>query len=249
MLGIGIFYQILVNIGGVGRAFLLIIFAITYPVCAASFAQSAVFEFGPDGEVLSINQKPENDNNFQTESQSSRTVTKTTNQTKYQELTRGVATKYSGSPGVRTAGLDALTFINVFDALINRESNFNPKAISPKGAVGLGQLMPGTAADLGVKDPFDPKDNLHGSAKYFTQQLEQFGSLDLALSAYNAGPERVREFHGIPPFAETRSYIKWIRNKAGLKARIATTARSSINKNHSHNHQSTHRGNVSVWEF
>jgi len=237
-LEIGIFYQILVNIGGVGRAFLLIIFAITYPVCAASFAQSTVFEFGPDGEVLSINQKPENDNTFQTESQSSRTVIKTTNQT-----------KYSGSSGVRTAGLDALTFINVFDALINRESNFDPEAISPKGAVGLGQLMPDTAAGLGVKDRFDPEDNLHGSAKYFTQQLEQFGSLDLALAAYNAGPERVRQFQGIPPFAETRSYIKWIRSRAGLEINTATPTRSSKIKNRSHNLRSKSKGNVSVWEF
>ena len=208
MLGIGRFYRKIVNIGGVERASLPIILAITYAVCTSSFVHSAVFEFGSNGEILSNNQIALNQDSLQTESQFPLTVSKTTNRVKYQELTRGIASKYSGSSGVRTAGLDALTFINIFDALINRESNFNPKAISPKGAVGLGQLMPDTAADLGVKNPLDPVENLHGSAKYFTQQLKQFGSLDLALAAYNAGPERVREFHGIPPFPETRSYIK-----------------------------------------
>ena len=237
------------NISGVGRASLLIFLAITYPVCASSFAHSAVFEFDSDGEVLSNNQTLANDNKFQTKSLSSLTVIKTRNQAKYQELTRGIATKYSGSSGVRTAGLDALTFINIFDALIKRESNFNPKAISPKGAIGLGQLMPETAADLGVKDPFDPEDNLHGSAKYFTRQLEHFGSLDLALAAYNAGPERVRQFLGIPPFAETRSYIKWICSRAGLEINTATPTRSSKIKNRSHNLRSKSKGNVSVWEF
>ena len=64
--------------------------------------------------------------------------------------------------------------------------------MSPKGAQGLGQLLPGTASDLGVSNPFDPHENLIGAAHYFTTQLLEFGSLELALAAYNAGPDRVR---------------------------------------------------------
>jgi len=86
-------------------------------------------------------------------------------------LTRDVAIKYSGAPGVRKAGLDALTFVDVFAALIERESAFDPAALSPKGARGLGQLMPATASDMGVTNPFDPEANLNGSAKYLTHLL------------------------------------------------------------------------------
>ena len=212
-------------------------------------AHSTVLEYSPGNDVTITETTHIQNRPIKSEHSILLPTRITLDQSKYRKLTRKIAVEYSGSTGVRTAKLDALTFINIFDALINRESNFNPKAISPKGAVGLGQLMPDTAADLGVKDPLDPEANLHGSAKYFTQQLEQFGSLDLALAAYNAGPQRVREFHGIPPFAETRSYIKWIRSKAGLKINKATPNRSSKIKNRSHNLRSKSKGNVSVWEF
>ena len=112
------------------------------------------------------------------------------------ELARTVAVQYAGSVGVRKAGLDALTFIEVFESLIQRESAFNPLAVSEKGAKGLGQLMPDTAREMGVNDPFDPHKNLIGSAKYFTQQLQRFGKLELALADYNAGPERVKQYGG-----------------------------------------------------
>ncbi|WP_209000760.1 lytic transglycosylase domain-containing protein [Labrenzia sp. DG1229] len=163
-------------------------------------------------------------------------------------LTREIAIDYSGSVGVRKAGLDAFTFVDVFVALIERESAFNPVAVSPKGAQGLGQLMPGTAADMGVVDPFDAKSNLIGSAKYFTNLLAEFGSLELSLAAYNAGPERVRQYSGVPPFAETKAYISWIAANVGLQL-DAPSAAQSMPASVPVNKDQPLKGDVSVWEF
>jgi len=95
-------------------------------------------------------------------------------------------------------------------ALIAQESRFNPTAVSRADARGLGQLMPGTAAMLGVRDSFDIEQNLDGSVRYLAEQLRTFGKLSLALAAYNAGPGNVRRHGGVPPFSETRNYIRKI---------------------------------------
>lgn len=121
---------------------------------------------------------------------------------------------YSRHPGVSEARLDRTSFVNLFTALIRRESNFNPRAISPKGAKGLGQLMPATARELGVCDVFSPRQNLEGAAIYLTSMLQQFDSPALALAAYNAGPAAVARYQDVPPYSETRRYVADIMHAA-----------------------------------
>lgn len=95
-------------------------------------------------------------------------------------------------------------------AVVQVESGYNPRALSNKGAIGLMQLMPGTAAELAVDDPWDVEQNLRGGTSYLRRMLDRFGELELALAAYNAGPEAVVKYAGIPPFAETREYVRRI---------------------------------------
>lgn len=121
-------------------------------------------------------------------------------------LVLDVGDDYLRHPALKAAGLSGTEWLALFRANIAVESAFNPHARSSVGAIGLGQLMPSTADLLGV-DPHDPEDNLHGSARYLLAQLEDFGSADLALAAYNAGPEAVRNYGGIPPYAETEGHV------------------------------------------
>lgn len=98
---------------------------------------------------------------------------------------------------------------DLFVRLINQESGFRTNVVSPRGAIGPAQLMPGTARDLGV-DPTDPIQNLYGGARYLKQQIDTFGNPMLGLAAYNAGPGNVKKYGGIPPFEETQNYVQSI---------------------------------------
>lgn len=115
-------------------------------------------------------------------------------------------------------------------ALIHAESAFNPQATSPKGAQGLMQLMPATQRELGVADAYVAEANLRGGTEYLAQMLEIFEEdTELALAAYNAGPNAVKDYNGVPPYAETREYIRRInilhgRYQRELAAQPVTTA-------------------------
>jgi len=97
-------------------------------------------------------------------------------------------------------------------AIIHAESAYQPEALSPKGAQGLMQIMPATQAELHIADVFDPLSNIEGGTRYLSSLLEQFDqSVELATAAYNAGPGAVREYGGIPPYKETREYVRRVK--------------------------------------
>lgn len=119
-----------------------------------------------------------------------------TNASDYDSMVNEAAMKY---------GVDS-KFIK---CIIQQESGFKPNATSWCGAMGMMQLMPGTAKSLGVKNAYDPKENIMGGVKYIKQQLDRFGGdREKALAAYNAGPGAVQKFGGIPPYRETQKYVK-----------------------------------------
>ena len=105
-----------------------------------------------------------------------------------------------------TYGVDA----DLLAAIAKQESGYNPSAVSPAGAQGLMQLMPGTAQSLGVTDSFDPQQAVNGAAKLMSDLLDRFGSTPLALAAYNAGPGAVLRYDGVPPYPETQNYVRSI---------------------------------------
>ena len=107
--------------------------------------------------------------------------------------------------------------VRIFKELVRAESNFNPKAVSRKGAMGLCQLMPETAKRLGVKDPFDVDENLNAGAKLLKELYRKYGNWKLALAAYNAGEGAVEKYGGVPPYAETRNYVSRILKRAEVK--------------------------------
>jgi len=121
----------------------------------------------------------------------------------YDDMIRNIAQKYRVEHAL-------------IHSIIRAESNYDRFAVSPKGALGLMQLMPATAIQYGVKNVFNPKENIEGGVKYLKDLIKLYnGKTDLVLAAYNAGQEAVKKYKGIPPYKETRNYISKIMNRFG----------------------------------
>ena len=130
-----------------------------------------------------------------------------------------VPARYRGviTASARAAGVTPV----LLAALLEAESGFNPQAVSAAGAQGIAQFMPGTAAGMGVRDPFDPDQAIAGAARLIAAGLREFGSVPLALASYNAGSGAVHRYGGIPPYPETRAYVARIMARAGEGAALA----------------------------
>ncbi len=166
-----------------------LILAVTLAAFAAP-ARADVFEIGADGVMVRLDAPPA------APAPSAARVSRVASERRAALM-----------PVLTQAGAHAAVSPSLLEAVAYVESRFNHRAVSPAGAIGAMQLMPGTAAQLGV-NPHDPGDNVRGGALYLRQMLELFGGdVELALAAYNAGPEAVRRHGGVPPYRETRAFV------------------------------------------
>jgi soluble lytic murein transglycosylase-like protein len=191
-----------------------------------ALADSFIFSVGPDGRLISVSQDTSTLRSFpdaqeatarlflfveprEQEAPTEAAIPALRAVRASPEILHAIETaalRYAGHGALRRAGLSVTDWALLYRANIEVESAYNPSARSPAGAIGLGQLMPDTARDLGV-DPHDVAQNLDGSARYLLMMLDQFGDGSLALAAYNAGPEAVTRHSGIPPFRETQGHV------------------------------------------
>lgn len=149
-----------------------------------------------------------------------------------ERVTRALRGDLPATPWDRTIDVVARRYglsPDLIKAVALVESGFDPKAVSPKGAMGLMQLMPATAADYGVDDPFDPDQNLDGGARVLRDLLDAFnGDLTLALAGYNAGPGAVRRWQGVPNYRETREYVRKVQDRLEPAKRRSVPADETV---------------------
>lgn len=182
-------------------------------LATASVARADVIEISEDGEARIMNLGPAQQGKF--------------GQPRLDSDVGAAPGDLALDPYERAAQRNGIE-VGLLKAVAWTESRGRSDAISRKGARGIMQLMPGTAAELGV-DPSDPIANINGGAAYLARQIATFGSVPLALAAYNAGPGAVMRYRGIPPYAETRAYVTTIMGRWAGPAGIAKSKMPEIN--------------------
>lgn len=187
----------------VNRRIILSIFAVLPPAAFSPGAHANVFELQRNGDLVEISRtawKPDLSSDVDDPSDSEVLLLSPLSQTR-------TAVRQHIEVAATRFGVDS----NLVDAVAWQESRYNPRARSSAGAMGVMQLMPGTAQQLGVRNPHDVQQNVAGGTAYLRQQLERFGNnVPLALAAYNAGPGAVLKYGGIPPYRETQNYVRQI---------------------------------------
>ena len=179
-------------------------------VCTASPAAAQIYSWRDADGKLVLSDKPRPDKGQQTtyEVHNAATVKATIAQ-----VSRDKSAPYDASINAHAERMGVAA--DLVRAVIQVESAFNPAAVSNKGAMGLMQLMPATARDLGVGNPFDPDQNIRGGVTYLKQLLDRYDNkVELALAAYNAGVGNVEKYDGVPPFKETQAYVNKITKSA-----------------------------------
>ena len=166
-------------------------FVIVLSLCFITFSHADIYKFVDSNGVVHFTNVDYGTGYEKVMSESDRPVSRS-----YESIVREKASLYNIDP-------------SIINAIIEAESGWDPNAISPKGAMGLMQIMPGTAIDLGLSNPFDPEENIDAGIRYFKMLLKKFnGDAKLAVAAYNAGPSVVEEYGGVPSYAETKRYIR-----------------------------------------
>lgn len=176
--------------------FLLTAAALLFVASTNAFADNVTYVYIDENGAYHFSSQKQNHNYKAMNIWKNKTFIRDFNAGKFDSYIQTMANKYRVDPAL-------------IKAVIRAESAWNPSAVSTAGAQGLMQLMPGTAERLDVADPFDPYQNIEAGTKYLRMMLDTFnGDIMLAVAAYNAGPGAVKKYKGIPPYAETRSYVK-----------------------------------------
>ncbi len=194
-----------------------------------SFAEADIYKYvGEDGVVLYTDAPAGKKNQKIIKEQSSK---KTVTYAKAETPMYSKKNKDSYHPIINKKAKEHDVDPSLVTAVIRAESNGNPYAVSKKGAMGLMQLMPATANDLRVRNPYDPEENIDGGTRYLRYLIERFdGNLTLALAAYNAGPTTVEKYGCVPPISETRQYVKKVLALYNGKADYSGSGSNKVKK-------------------
>jgi soluble lytic murein transglycosylase-like protein len=192
------------------------IFFICVLTIAAAPAEAQIYSWRDASGTLVLSNKPRSDSKSEVTTYAVHGSAAIRTTTKPESSSRQRQFDYLIEEYARAQGISP----DLVRAVIQAESNFNPRAVSAKGAMGLMQLMPATARELGVDDPFHPAENIRGGVTYLARLLAKYEqNVELALAAYNAGAGNVERYgNAVPPFRETRDYVKKITARSGVKA-------------------------------